>query len=268
MNRRTSNKTNICNLDWLPPAEEWDFRSVAIEECRVASHWEYERDRIPLVAGFPVPPRSNAEPTKIPDSEFQARHRSAQYPPNYRQPAREFFPRPWETLTTEQRAKVVASFVPHPALQVRTLAEFLKRFPLNVISQKTFESYLEHSFLIVPNFRTHGVEVIVKELEKWARKTAKQYPQSRRANAVNLPMDALKWLAVHRLDSARRKARLTIEKARDDLKEYVRLHPKESPCCIFPTYASNGAWIKACNNARECMSRSGSDPSYLLAELA
>jgi hypothetical protein len=37
-------KTKSIDLKWLPPAEEWDFRSVTEVECPVACHWEYERE--------------------------------------------------------------------------------------------------------------------------------------------------------------------------------------------------------------------------------
>jgi hypothetical protein len=30
-------------VDWLPPAPEWDFRSVREKESRLACCWEYER---------------------------------------------------------------------------------------------------------------------------------------------------------------------------------------------------------------------------------
>jgi len=36
-------KPQAVDFKWLPPAEEWDFRGVTEDECRVACHWEYER---------------------------------------------------------------------------------------------------------------------------------------------------------------------------------------------------------------------------------
>ncbi len=99
-------KKKSIELKWLPPAEEWDFRSVTAAECRVACHWEYERETHPFAAT------------------------QKYFPPNYRQAAQELFPQPWTTLTKEQRQKVLATFLPSPALQIRKLREFFKRMPL------------------------------------------------------------------------------------------------------------------------------------------
>jgi hypothetical protein len=109
---------------------------------------------------------------------------------------------------------------------------------------------------------------VIKEFEKWARKEAKQHRQSRRAQAAELPFDALKWLAVLRLDQARRKALVTIERARESLSAYQRANPRPDINGVFPTYASDGAWVKARNDARRCQSKSMNNPSFLLAELA
>jgi hypothetical protein len=36
-------ETSSNDLNWLPPADEWDFRTLPEEECRFAFFWEYCR---------------------------------------------------------------------------------------------------------------------------------------------------------------------------------------------------------------------------------
>lgn len=242
-------KPKATDLKWLPPAQEWDFRSVTVRECRVACHWEYEREKITskLI-------QSGAEQTYCPAI--------------YRQAARELFPEAWTTLTKEQREKVLATFFPIPVLQVRKLGEFLKRMPKRESNPTLLRSYLEDTYVIIPHFRLYGVEVLIRELEKWARKEARQYLQSRRAQAADPPFDALKWLAVARLDKTRRKAGVTINNMGEAVKAYRQLHPRPNPNDVFPAYASDGAWLTARNNAHKCMTKSCSNPAFLLAELA
>lgn len=238
---------SVSNLSWLPPTEEWDFRSVTAGECRVACHWEYARQ-----TGRAAAMNKNG-------------HNYC--PSNYRQAARELFPRAWEVLTKEQREKVVASFQPVPVIQVRNLREFFKRMPKQGANQNVLQSLWRHSYVIIPEFRVYGVEVVIREFEKWARKEAKQHPQSRRAQAAELPFDTLKWLAVERLDKARIEAGVTIEKAREGVDAYRKTNNQCDPNDVFPIYASDGAWLKARNNAQVCQTKSAATPSFLLAEL-
>ena len=241
-------KSKTIKFDWLPPVEEWDFRSVTKRECRVASHWEYAREDNRWM------PRS-AKPFKY-------------YPRTYRQAARELFPQAWTTLSSKQREQVLESFLPLPVVQVRKLGDFLQRVTIRGTTSEIPEPYLERSYVIVPNFTCYGVEAVIKELQSWARKEAKEHPQARRAQAAELPFDALKWLAVMRIDEARRKAKLTIGQARNTLEAYVNKHPHDHHGDIFPSYGSDGAWSKARSDALKCQARSEDDPSYLLAELA
>lgn len=236
------------DFKWLPPAEEWDFRSVTEGECRVACHWEYERQ----------------------DSRSTSKLGGQKYVPvNYHQAARELFPQAWTTLTREQRAKVVESFLPSPVIQVRKLREYLKRMPVNGANPEIFQAFLHQAYVIVPNFRGHGVEAVIKEFAKWARQEAKQHPPTRRAQAAELPFDALKWLAVLRLDAARRMAGVTIERARETVRAYRQKHPHATyHGDVFPVYASDGAWSKARKDATKCQAKAKINPSFLLAELA
>ena len=241
-------KPQAVDFKWLPPAEEWDFRSVTEDECRVACHWEYERQ----------------------DRRLMSKPGGQKYfPIIYHQAARELFPQAWATLTREQRAKVVESFFPSPALQVRKLREYLKRMPVSGANTEIFQACLNQAYVVVPNFRVHGVEAVIKRFAKWARQESKQHPPSPRAQAAELPFDALKWLAVLRLDQARRTAGITIEKARETVRAYRQKHP-QTFCLgdVFPVYASDGAWSKARNDATKCQIKSRSSPAYLLAELA
>ena len=103
-------KSTTIHFDWLPAAAEWDFRSITRRECRVACHWEYEREESRSMPVFPG---------------------GLKYVPvNYRQAARELFPQAWTTLTAKERERVLASFFPSPAVQVRKLGDFLKRVTL------------------------------------------------------------------------------------------------------------------------------------------
>lgn len=242
-------KPKAVDFQWLPPAAEWDFRSVTAGECRVACHWEYSRqDRLSMV--------------QLPNGQNQC-------PQKYRGAARKLFPQAWATLTREQRAKVVESFWPSPVIQVRKLREFLKRWPVNGANPELFQACLDHAYVVMPNFRGHGVEAVIKAFEKWARHEAKQHPPSRRAQAAELPFDALKWLAVLRIDEARRQAGVTIERAREIVSAYRQKHPQALyHGDVFPVYASDGAWSKARNDATKCQTKAKSNPAYLLAELA
>jgi hypothetical protein len=243
-------KQKAADLKWLPPAEEWDFRSVTPQECRVAAYWEYEREHAPV---------------RIIQSGGA---KSPNFPAEFRQPAREVFPQAWNTLSPEQRVKIVESFLPSPALQVRKLREFLKRMPANEAHPELLQRFLHQSYVIIPDFRVHGFEVVIAEFERWAREEAKNYPSARRAKAAELPFDTLKWLAVARVDVARCKASITIEKTRKALGAYQQLNRRPDANGVFPIYASDGAWLKARKSAHECQAKSAEDPSLLLAGLA
>jgi len=243
-------KFNINDLSWLPPAEEWDFRSVTASECRIACHWEYERE-FGRIEGAAIGGQSQPY-----------------FPQHYRQAARGLFPRAWMTLTKEQRQGVLESFPAVPVVQVRKLGEFLKRTSATGANSHIPQSYLDHSYVVIPHFTLYGVEAVIKGLEKWARSEAKHYRQSRRAQAAELPFDALKWLAVLRLDQARRQAHVTIGTTRETVTSYRRAKSRPDPNGVYPIYASDGAWSKAKNDAQLCQVRTRNNPSFLLAELA
>lgn len=241
-------KPQAVDFKWLPPAEEWDFRSVTERECRVACHWEYARQDSRSMPQFP--------------------NGQNYFPQNYRQAARELFPQAWLTLTPKQRAMVLASFFPAPAMQVRKLGDFLKRVTNHGVSSEIPQPYLERAYVMVPDFTGHGVEVVIQKLEAWARKEAKEYPPSRRAQAAELPFDALKWLAVLRLDAARRQADVTIAKARKTAEAFGLKYRQDHYGDVFPNYSSDGGWSKARTDALKCQSQSKNNPAFLLAELA
>ena len=238
---------SVVDFSWLPPAEEWDFRAITEKECRVACHWEYAR-------------QDNRSTSPFPDGQKW-------HPKNYRQAARELFPQAWITLTTEQRKKVILSFSRVPALQVRKLEEFFKRMPSSGMNSDIHEAFLKYAYVVIPSFSLHGVEAVIGELTTWARLESKQYRRSRRAQAAELPFDALKWLAVLRLDEARRMAGVTIGTARATLKIYLKKNLLFDVGGVFPTYASDGAWSKASRDAKRCQNQSRKNPSLLLAEL-
>jgi hypothetical protein len=240
-------KPQAVDFKWLPPAEEWDFRSVAEGECRVACHWEYARED------------SRSMP-KFPNGQNHC-------PQNYRGAARELFPQLWTTLTQAQREQVLKSFSPAPALQVHKLGDFLKRVTLSGVSSEIPASFLEHAYVIIPSFTGHGVVAVTRQFGKWASVESKQYPPSPKAQAANLPFDALKWLAVLRIDEARRQTAVTIETARETVKAYGLQHAFDHHGDVFPYYTSDGGWSKARMDALKCQTRARTNPAYLLAEL-
>ena len=97
---------------------------------------------------------------------------------------------------------------------------------------------------------------------------SKRYRPSRRAQAANLPFDALKWLAVLRIDEARRKAGVTIGKARETVKAFGLRCAFNHYGDVFPNYTSDGGWSKARTDALRCQTQSRDNRAYLLAELA
>ncbi len=250
-------KRKPADLNWLPPAEEWDFRSVTPSECRVACHWEYARQiRKAMLPNPRGPTLPLAEKTM----------HNGYCPAIYRQAAKELFPQAWCTLTKEQRVKVLDSFYAIPSLQVRKLGDFLKR--VQGASPEVRRAYGEHSYVVQASFSLHGVEAVVKEFEIWARKEAKQHGPSPRAKAAEPPFDALKWLAVLRLEEARRKTGMKIENAMESLEAYRLRYPQTDTNDVFPIYASHGAWSKARGDAERLQSKVLTGSSRLLAGLA
>jgi hypothetical protein len=239
--------TPAMDFTWLPPAEEWDFRSVTKRECRVACHWEYSRQARLFMA-------------QLPNGQNHC-------PSNYRGAARELFPQLWTTLTKAQREQVLKSFSPAPALQVHKLGDFLKRVTVSGVSSEIPANFLEYAYVIIPSFTGHGVVAVTRQLGKWASAESKQYPPSPKAQAADLPFDALKWLAVLRIDEARRQAAVTIKKARDTVEAYGLQHAFNHHGDVFPNYSSDGGWSKARTDALKCQTQARTNPAYLLAEL-
>jgi hypothetical protein len=178
-----------------------------------------------------------------------------------------FFPRAWASLSAAERASIVGAVAPLPALQVRTLREFVARTNGAVDPKaEVFERLSQGAYVIRPNFSALGVEVIIKEFEKWARKEAKGYARSPRAKAAEPPFDLLKWLSVYRLEGKRCEAGITYEKAQESLSEYRRETRKPDPNNVFPIYASHGAWSKARRDAERVRAKVIRDPALLLRD--
>ncbi len=253
------------DFSWLPPKEEWDFRSIAVSECRIACHWEYSRQISQVISHHAPIDAKGSGKTSV------SRNQNTQpyFPSMYRQAARELFPQPWLSLTKEQRAKVIESFYAMPALQVRKLGDFMERMKWSATATtKTMQPYLDYSYVIQPNFSVHGVGAVIKEFEAWARKEAKQYRPSPRAKGAEPPFDALKWLAVLRVEEARSKARVRFEQAQDSLAAYRKKNSQPDSNGVFPVYASQGAWSKARADAQRLQSKTMNDSSELLAGLS
>jgi hypothetical protein len=231
---------------------------VTPAECRVAGNWEYSRDihRITKAAikRFKDVPRPRSPEIHCPAF--------------YRQAARKLFPQPWLNLTKQQHTAILDSFCAIPPAQVRKLGDFFRHTQwADGAHLDILRPYLEHTYVVQPNFSLFGVETVLKELEDWARKEARNYPRAPRAKAAALPFDALKWLAVSRLEDARRAARVSFDATLQALLEYRRQHPLRDPNDVFPDYASHGAWSKARSDAKRCRIKFLSHPSLLLSGL-
>jgi hypothetical protein len=250
-------RESTVDLNWLPAREEWDFRTVVVGECRIASHWEYARQIRNTMS--PNAGRQGALPENTPA-------RNCYCPAIYRHAARDLFPQAWGTLTKAARAKVVDSFYAIPSLRVRKLGDFLKRVQGG--SPEILRAYYENSYVVQTDFSLYGVEAVIKEFEAWARKEARQYRPSPRAKAAEPPYDALKWLAVLRVEDARRKAGMTFEATQETLAVYRRQHPRTDGNDVLPIYASHGAWSKARADAQRLQSKVLTDSSRLLTGLS
>jgi hypothetical protein len=177
------------------------------------------------------------------------------------------FPNPWVSLTAAERGTIVSGVGRLPALQVRQLSDFLARTDWIAASDpKQFKRISEAAYVITPNFSSSGVELILREFEKWARREAKNCARSPRAKAAEPPFDQLKWLAVYRLEDKRKEAGITYERAQAALREYRRTFRRPDPNDVFPLYASHGAWSKARGDGKKIMERVIKDPKVLLRD--
>ena len=81
-------------------------------------------------------------------------------------------------------------------------------------------------------------------------------------------MRSIRTRKLMRLDKARRKANVTIEKARETVIAYRQENRQLDSNSEFPIYASDGAWSKAKTDSEHCRQKSMNNPSFLLAEMA
>jgi len=258
-------KNQTVDLSWLPAGEEWDFRSVAKAECRIACHWEYSRQLEPLrdpkafrpkfLEGKLIASKDAGKPARRP-SEPVRQDAVTRSP---------LFPRPWAGLSEAERASVVQAVQPLPPLQVRPLYQVLERAGWTMNNKEMAQRFSAGAYVIRPNFSSLGVEVIIREFESWARKEAKNYRQSPRAKAAEPPFDLLKWLSVHRLEERRRAAHINYEAAQEAVKEYRRRNPLRDPDDVFPIYSSHGAWSKAQRDAGRTLGRLLIDSTLLIS---
>lgn len=260
-------KSKVIDFSWLPPAEEWDFRSVTEAECRVACHWEYSRDICPLkprvkTTRHILDANGNLPCPDVPDEG------ELYMPEKYHGAAKENFPIPWTAMTKEQRIQVVGSFTKISVAQILNLGQFLKQMPRSDGRMEIPQSYLENCLVVSPRLKNYGVEILIQHVTKRLRAEANKHPTSRKAAAAALPFCTLKWLAAARLDKARSKVDGTIKMARDTLVAYRKAHPRPSLYDVYPDYSSDGAWIAATAKSKKCQDMCDGNPSYLLAELA
>jgi hypothetical protein len=190
-------------------------------------------------------------------------------------------------MTPEQRKSVLESFHRLPVVTVRTLGDFLKRMnwikgiPDGVASS----GYLEHSFVIQPQFGVYGAPAVVAKLSKWAQVESRRYRRRPRAKGASLPYDELKWLAAWRLEVARcatneaikqrakasgrpvhRRDLIQVGRVVTDIKAHANRHPQNNPSDVLPIYTSAGAWTKARRDAERCGQLVMLNTTQLLAE--
>ncbi len=218
-------KKTPADLSWLPPHHEWDFRSITAEECRLACYWEYQR-------------------------EF-----GCDYDPK----------KPWLAQTGAERAAVQAAFSPPPIVQVRTFREFMNRTPVAARPDPAaWRRYTDGVYVIRPNF-TAGVEGVIKTLAAWARKESKHFKRAPRAKAAAPPFHLLRWLAAWRLDQSAKKAGLKYQRISESLQAYQNQNRRQAYGDVFPgSYGSQGAWSKACRDAKQTGQKIIRDPLALL----
>jgi hypothetical protein len=260
-------KKRVVDLSWLPAREEWDFRSVAKAECRIACHWEYSRQIEPLMDHRAFRPRVVGGKAVVADDAGQAEH---QVPVRVRRDSvtkNPLFPKPWAGLSAAERTSVVQAVEPWPPLHVRPLFQVLERAGWTAHSSREMSrQFSAGAYVIRPNFSALGVELIIKEFENWARKESRNYRQSPRAKAAEPPFDLLKWLSVYRLEQKRQTARINYEAAKEALGEFRRCNPHRDPDDVFPIYSSHGAWSKARRDASRTVMKVLGDATLLLRD--
>jgi len=256
-------KKTLIDLSWLPAQESWDFRGVKVAECRIACHWEYSRE---VESDLP------AKPEKITDEENGpiGPENTGTFPVIDLLVSKGApFPKAWTAMTDDERQKLVAAIPRLSSLDVRSLEKVMDEKVKRAEGKlaKSLRWGNEGAYVIRPGFTAFGVEAVVKEFAAWARKEAKEYDRSLRAKAAEPPFDLLKWLAVRRLEAARRKARISYEQARQGLQEFRMQRPCKDENGVFPIYASHGAWCKASSDAEKFIFQFVDDPFILLGKV-
>ncbi len=151
-----------------------------------------------------------------------------------------------------------------PATQIRSMAEIKRKIKDEIGSAgdvaKVLDQHLNDiDYVLSANFDYCGTQKIAAELESWARKEAKKFPDRARGRAVLPPYDYLKWLAAYRLEKARRQARVSFDAVQAMLREEDRGGSNCAP--TLPIYASPGAWSKAKSDAVRLLNDLESNPA-------
>jgi len=267
-------KKNGSDFGWLPPPEEWDFRSVGEKECALACCWEYARNVPRICARYYEWAHCGKR---------RRTHLAFLFGPILDLSIE--FPAPWLTCLETTRLEVANLFVRHPVeiTEMHWLKKDLPRdwyqpmdframidggtfdftIPRHVVmrlfrdldgckrsrSMKCLPSY--GCYVLRVNFAPDGVEAVIREFAKWARKEAKNFARRKLAKAAEPPFDCLKWLSALRLEAARKKAGLNFEDVQKALRQYRDRYPVRSHSDVLPFYASRGAWCKARGDAEK-----------------
>jgi hypothetical protein len=146
-------------------------------------------------------------------------------------------------------------------------------------------SYLEHTYVIQPQFGVYGGPAVVAKLSEWAQVESRRFRRRPHAKGASLPYDELKWLAAWRLELARcaanealrqrAKASGRLMQRRDliqvgmivtAISAHAKRHPQDNPRDVLPIYTSAGAWTKARKDAERCAQMVMLNTTQLLAE--
>ena len=256
--KKVAAKQRDIDVRWMPAPEEWDFRTVSEDECRMACFWEYARN-VPAIRAAPGEWGGSGAPfgtelgwcLSLDEVGIE-------------------FPRAFVSLSKASRGEIArrgarlgAVVRVRPAADVRTsLKGWIERA---MIEGRDPGNAVDHvvedgTYLVRADFSSRGIGAVVRELTAWARAEAKNLPRHSRGKGADRPYEFLKWLSVLRLEGARRVAGVGFDRVQETLGRHQRACPVANAAPVLPIYASHGAWSKAKGDAQKLIDLLGSDP--------
>ena len=251
-------RANAADDSWLPPAAEWDFRTVSEAECGMACFWEYARS-VPAIRAAPGEWGGSGAPFQTALGWCLSVDEQDKV-----------FPGPFVSLSDASRKKIAGwGRKLGTATRVRrgddvktSLKGWIDRA---MVEGRDWRQGVDHvvkdeMYLLQADFRSWGVGAVVRELTAWARAEAKRLPKRPRGKGADLPYECLKWLAVLRLEAARRLVGVKFGGVQEAVRRHQRACPVQSAAPVLPIYASHGAWSKAKRDAQKLVDLLAADP--------